>query len=119
MRQAFMGARRFGDFGDQLEIPRAVLTARLNRLVDDGLLVRVEYQRHPVRYEYRLTHKGREFWGVLAAMWRWGSDWLWDDEQPPLVLKDRESGRVVRPLVVDEDTGNPVDVRTVRMARYR
>ena len=82
------------------------------------MLERVVYQESPLRYEYRLTDKGRAFWDVLAAMWRWGSDWLWpDDIGSPVVLKDRQTGRVVRPLVVDEETGERVDVRTVRIGR--
>jgi DNA-binding HxlR family transcriptional regulator len=117
MRQAFAGTRRFADFAEQLDIPRAVLTTRLKRLVDDGLLERVEYQANPVRYEYRLTQKGREFWNVLAAMWRWGSDWLWDDDVPPLALVDRDTGDIVNPLVVDEATGRPLDVAALRITR--
>ncbi len=91
-----------------------MLTARLKRLCADGLLVAVPYQDHPVRYEYRLTDKGRAFWDVLAAMWRWGSDWLFDDG-PPVVLADRESGAEVRPVVVDELTGERLDVRRLRV----
>ena len=117
MRQAFAGTRRFDDFAEQLAIPRAVLAARLKRLVDDGLLERVEYQPNPARYEYRLTEKGRAFWSVLAAMWRWGSDWLWEGEEPPLALVDRETGQVVRPLVVDETTRRPVDLAGIRISR--
>jgi hypothetical protein len=53
----------------------------------------------------------------MAAMWRWGSDWLWDGEEPPLALKDRETGDVIEPLVVDAATGKALDVRTLRMGR--
>ena len=60
---------------------------RLTRLVDEGLMVKQAYEQRPVRYEYRLTDKGRAFWDVLAAMFRWGSDWLWDEEGPPVVLE--------------------------------
>jgi DNA-binding HxlR family transcriptional regulator len=117
MRQAFMGSRRFEEFQHALDAPRAVLTARLKRLCDEGLLEKVAYQERPPRYEYRLTDKGRDFWGVLAAMWRWGSDWMWPEgEAPPVVLVDRESGHIVDPIVVDEHTGRPLDVRAVRMA---
>jgi DNA-binding HxlR family transcriptional regulator len=118
MREAFFGRRRFDEFQQSLQAPRAVLTARLKRLCDEGMLERVAYQQSPPRYEYRLTDKGREFWDVLAAMWRWGSDWLWPGgQQPPVVLKDRESGRVVRPVVVDEETGERLDVRRLRAGR--
>jgi DNA-binding HxlR family transcriptional regulator len=119
MREAFFGRRRFEEFQSALEIPRAVLTARLKRLCEEGMLSRVEYQQSPPRYEYRLTDKGRAFWDVLAAMFRWGSDWLWEDAAPTLVLTDRDTGAVVRPRVVDEATGEPLDVRRVRVTAVR
>lgn len=119
MREAFSGVRRFEDFQERLGIPRATLTARLDRLVDDGLLRRERYQERPARDEYRLTRKGAEFYPVLAAMWRWGEDWLFGDDGPPLRLVDRDTGDDVRPLVVDETTGAPIDVRRVRVTRRR
>ncbi len=118
MREAFSGRRRFEEFQSALDVPRAVLTTRLKRLCAEGMLDRVAYQQSPARYEYRLTDKGRAFWDVLAAMWRWGSDWMWPDHpQPPVVLKDRQTGRVIRPVVVDEETGERLDVRTIRVGR--
>ncbi len=118
MREAFYGRRRFDEFQSSLEIPRAVLTARLRRLCDEGMLQRVEYQQSPPRYEYRLTDKGRAFWDVLAAMFRWGSDWMWPGQDgPTVVLQDRETGAEVRPRVIDENTGAPLDVRRTRIGR--
>lgn len=117
LRDLFFGLRRFDEIQKELGIPRAVLAQRLDRLVEEGMVTKVAYEEHPPRYEYRLTDKGRDFWGVLAAMWRWASDHQWGDEGPSIVLKDRETGRVVRPLVVDEATGEPLDVRTVRVGR--
>src|SRR4029434_386887 len=73
MREAFAGRRRFEEFQSSLDVPRAVLTARLGRVCADGLWERHEYQSSPPRFEYRLTEKGLAFWDVLAAMWRWGS----------------------------------------------
>ena len=84
-------------------------------MIEEGLLIKQPYTERPVRYEYRLTDKGRAFWDVLAAMWRWGSDWLWDEKGPPVMLVDAASGAEVRPLVVDERTGAPLDVRRLRV----
>ena len=71
-------------------------------------------------YEYRLTDKGRAFWDVLAAMWRWGTDWQWPEgDGPPVVLKDRETGAVVQPVVIDEHTGERLDVRRLRCSAVR
>ena len=73
LRQACLGVRRFEDFQRTLGIGRNILTVRLNRLVDEGLLTRVEYQQRPVRHEYRLTDKGREVYPILAAMAEWAT----------------------------------------------
>ncbi len=63
MREAFLGRRRFEEFQSALDAPRAVLTARLKRLCDEGMLERVEYQSNPPRFEYRLTPKGSDVLG--------------------------------------------------------
>jgi len=120
LREAFLGRRRFEDIQQSLEIPRAVLAKRLERLVDEGLMAKVAYAERPTRYEYRLTDKGRAFWDVLAAMWRWGSDWLWPEgKRPPVMLVDPETGAEVKPVVVDEATGRRLDVRRLRVAPVR
>jgi hypothetical protein len=52
-------------------------------------------------------------------MFRWGSDWLWDEPNgkgAPVVLVDHETGSEVRPVVVDEHTGQRLDVRRLRVA---
>jgi DNA-binding HxlR family transcriptional regulator len=119
LRELFSGRSRFDDIQAQLGCSRAVLAQRLNRLIDEGILVKVAYEERPPRYDYRFTDKGRALWDVLAAMWRWGSDWMWEGDEPPVVLVDRDSRREVRPVVVDEHTRAPLDVRRLRVARNR
>ena len=117
MREAFLGRRRFDDFQQALSLSRGVLAQRLARLVGEGLLEKRLYEERPPRHEYLLTDKGRDFYPVLAAMWRWGSDWLWEyGSESPFELYDKKTGRPVRPRVVDENTGKPIDVRQVRVA---
>ena len=120
MREAFLGRRRFDDFQKALLVSRAVLSKRLARLVDEGLLEKEEYEDRPKRYEYILTEKGRAFYPVLAAMWRFGEDWLWEEgAEPPLQIYDRQSGEPVAPRVVNEKTGVPIDVRQLRLGWRR
>jgi len=111
LREAFFGCRRFEDFQERLGVSRATLAQRLGRLAREGLLERVAYQTRPARYEYHLTDKGRAFFDVLAAMWRWGEDWLFSSRGTPVALIDRETGEDVHPLVVDERTGRRIDLR--------
>ncbi len=118
MREAFLGHRRFESFQSALGLSRGILAQRLAKLVDAGMLERRLYEERPERYEYVLTEKGRDFYPVLAAMWRFGEDWLWaDGGEPPLQIFDRETGDPVSPRVVDERTGQPIDVRKVTLGR--
>lgn len=120
LREAFRGVRRFDDFHRSLSLSRGVLAQRLSRLVDEGMLEKRPYAEHPPRHEYLLTEKGRDFYPVLAAMWRWGSDWQWPaGEETPLVLCDADTGRSLQPRVVDERSGEPIDVRRVRVRARR
>ena len=55
LRDAFRGVRRFDEFRRDLDIARPVLTDRLKRLVEHGVLARHLYCERPPRHEYRLT----------------------------------------------------------------
>src|SRR5688572_33019743 len=73
VRSALLGVRRFDDFVDMLGIPRNVLTERLARLVDEGILEKVAYQERPVRHEYRLTAKAVGLYPAIAALPEWAT----------------------------------------------
>ena len=72
LRDAILGVRRFEDFKQSLGLARSVLTARLDRLVTDGVLERRRYQRSPDRFEYVLTTKGRGLAPVIFHLMKWG-----------------------------------------------
>ncbi|MEU8762106.1 helix-turn-helix domain-containing protein [Streptomyces sp. NPDC048659] len=76
VRDAFYGVRRYKDFLDHLGAPRAVLAARLQTLVDAGVLDRRRYQESPPRDEYVLTARGIALWPVLRSLGLWGREEL-------------------------------------------
>jgi DNA-binding HxlR family transcriptional regulator len=117
VRQACLGTRRFDDFQRELGIGRNILTIRLNRLVDEGLMQRVEYQEKPPRSEYRLTQQGREVFPILAAMAAWGERWLTGPEGTPLVLHHTACDHDMRAEVVCSDCNAPIELREVRALR--
>jgi DNA-binding HxlR family transcriptional regulator len=114
LRECYYGVRRFDDFQRSLRIGRNILTERLNRLVDEGLLERVPYQDRPVRHEYLLTEKGRDFFPVMLAMIRWGDRWLAGDEGPPITLRHTSCDHDTQAEVVCSQCGEPLELRNVR-----
>lgn len=114
LRECYYGVRRFDDFQRNLSIGRNILTERLNRLVDEGLLERVPYQDRPVRHEYVLAEKGRDFFPVLLAMMRWGDRWLADDAGPPVELHHLRCDHDMHVEVVCSHCREPVGLGDVR-----
>src|ERR671914_728925 len=70
LRDLFFGVHRFSDLHGHLDIPRAVLAARLSALVEQGLVERRPYREG--RAELHLTESGRELWPVLHGLIAWG-----------------------------------------------
>jgi len=68
-----------------------VLQARLERLVEKGILVKRPYQDRPLRCEYRLTEKGADLWPVLVALLQWGDRYTLEGERP-MILQHRGCG---------------------------
>jgi DNA-binding HxlR family transcriptional regulator len=70
LRDCLFGVRRFSDLRERLDIPRAMLSARLAALVDEGLLERHPYR--PGRDEYLPTEQALALWPSLYALMQWG-----------------------------------------------
>jgi DNA-binding HxlR family transcriptional regulator len=115
LRELFMGIRRFDDLRVRTAIPRQVLTNRLARLVDAGLLRREPY-REPgarARDEYRLTDKGLDLYPAIIALKEWGDRYLADPEGPPMLTEHRECGALVHAELRCE-AGHDVAPRAVK-----
>jgi DNA-binding HxlR family transcriptional regulator len=65
------GAARFNEFLQALgRVPPATLAARLNELVEAGVLERRVLDTRPPAVEYRLTSRGRRFEPLLRELVR-------------------------------------------------
>ncbi|MFI0480446.1 winged helix-turn-helix transcriptional regulator [Actinomadura sp. 9N215] len=112
IRTAFQGVRRFDDFQDVLGVARNVLTDRLGRLCDEGIMRRVPYQERPERFEYRLTRKGVELWPAIMTLMMWG-DRHYAPDGPPVVIGHRGCDGALTPRFTCDSCGailGPADV---------
>jgi DNA-binding HxlR family transcriptional regulator len=115
LREAFYGIKRFDEFQRGLGIARNTLADRLSRLVAEGLLEKQAYQRDPVRYDYVLTEKGRDFFGVIAAMMAWGDRWLADEAGPPITMHHSSCGHDTEARVVCAHCQQPLRAEDTEM----
>jgi DNA-binding HxlR family transcriptional regulator len=98
LREAFSGVRRFEAMQRRTALPRQVLSDRLTRLVEQGLLRKVPYREtgQRGRQEYRLTPKGLDLYPVLVALMQWGDRHAVGSVGPPVQLRHRDCGEPVR-----------------------
>jgi DNA-binding HxlR family transcriptional regulator len=104
---AFFGQRRFEDIQASLAIASNILTHRLARLVEFGILARRSYASHPARSEYRLTRKGRDLFPYAITLMAWGDRWLGGRRGASALLYHADCGRRLVPTArcshCDED----------------
>ena len=74
LRDLFFGVRRYSDLQRHLDVPRAVLSARIAALVERGLVERRPYARG--RDELVLTQRGVDLWPAVYALMQWGEQHL-------------------------------------------
>jgi DNA-binding HxlR family transcriptional regulator len=104
VRDAFRDVHRFDDFRARLGVAHNVLSDRLSRLTEAGVLERRRYQERPDRYDYHLTRQGKDLWPVLMSLLLWGDRYL-AAGGPPLLALHRSCGGRLTPQLTCADCG--------------
>ena len=115
IREVFNGNRRFGQMQKSLGVARNVLTTRLQRLVDEGLLERRPYSERPERHEYFLTEKGLDLWPLMISLMHWGDKHMSSPGGPPMIVVHKgECGGEIDDRRICTRCGEELGVRDVR-----
>jgi DNA-binding HxlR family transcriptional regulator len=118
LRESFYGSTRFEQFHSVLNCPRNLLSERLAKLVEEGILERSEY-REPgarARNEYRMTDEGRELTPILLALREWGDRHKADPEGPPVLARHAGCGKELRVTLTcasGHEVAGPDDIELV------
>ena len=113
LREVFLGVRRFEVMQRHLGIARNILTDRLNRLVDAGVLMRVPYSERPPRSEYRLTEAGLDLWDTIVVLLQWGNKHL-PPEPQAVRIAHKGCGEETTFSLVCDHCGEKVTARDAR-----
>ena len=120
LREVMLEVRRFNQIAENTGASRDILAARLRKLVDAGVLAKVEYESHPPRFEYFPTEAGRALQPILLGLMAWGDKYVHQGE-PPTQWR-HECGEVLHPVTVCAHCGEPVKasgLSTIRLGAVR
>ena len=115
LRDLNAGVSRFNDLAEDLGIARNLLAARLDDLVEHGIVETRRYSEHPPRDEYRLTASGREVMPVLMALTAWGDKWRTPPGGPPARFEHHACGQQFTPQVTCSHCGQAVTAEEVTL----
>jgi DNA-binding HxlR family transcriptional regulator len=82
LRELFRGPQRFDDLQKKSGAATNIVTSRLKRMIDAGIVSKEPYQERPPRYSYKLTKAGLGLFPVVMELWRYGHDWMPSDMPP-------------------------------------
>jgi DNA-binding HxlR family transcriptional regulator len=107
LREVCLGNGRFDQLVRNIGAPRDILTTRLRRLVDVGILTKRAYSERPQRFEYRPTQAGLELEPVLMTLMEWGDRHLRTEDERPMVI-EHVCGNELVPVVTCRACGDEV-----------
>ena len=101
LASAFLGSHRFQEFARDIgTVPPLLLTERINRFVEQGVLARRPVAAGKRRMAYHLTTKGADFFPIFACEIAWSTRAFPDPHGPPLVLEHLPCGKALKPCFV-------------------
>jgi DNA-binding HxlR family transcriptional regulator len=104
LRAAFNGLKHFEEFSNELGIARNILSNRLARLVEHGVMTRQPCAGDRRKVEYCLTASGVDLLPAMLALRQWGERYG-ENVNPELVLVDARDGRPVAPISIHAADG--------------
>ena len=104
LRAALNGFVHFEEFSSELGIARNILSDRLTRMTEHGVLERTRCDHDKRKIEYRLTEKGSDLLPALLALRQWGEKYGEGIASNP-VLVDSRDHRPIRPVAILAEDG--------------
>ncbi len=110
LRAAFNGLVHFEEFSSELGIARNILSNRLARLVEHGVLERVPCQQDRRKIEYRMTEKGSDLLPAMIALRQWGEKYTLRVPSNPMLV-DARDGEPIAPIAIHAHDGRQIGWR--------
>jgi DNA-binding HxlR family transcriptional regulator len=113
LREAFFRVRYYDQFQANLGIATNILSNRLKKLVENGIMEKQKDELDSRKNKYRLTGKGRDLYAVTLAFMQWGDKWLIDENGPPLLLQHKLCDHRLTPVMCCKNCKEEIHVHDV------
>jgi DNA-binding HxlR family transcriptional regulator len=114
LRASFNGVHHFEEFLSELGIARNILSNRLAKLVEHGILARQAIAEDRRKIEYRLTEKGMDLLPAMIALRQWGQKYGGEVIENPVLVDDRDRLPIGKVSILAHD-GRVLDKHDLRM----
>lgn len=113
LEASWLGERRFDGLRSRTGLLKALLSDRLKRLVEAGLLRKQLYCQSPPRYAYVMTDKGRGIYWTSLMMLRWETRWNDGKNRISITLTHTPCGKTFTPEPACGTCGATIDATKV------
>ncbi len=113
LRAAFNGLCHFEEYLSTLGIARNILSNRLSKLVENGILKREPCPEDRRKVEYRLTEKGLDLLPALLALKQWGEKYTLTELSNPVVV-DSQDWLPIGPITIRAHDGRELSYHDLR-----
>ncbi|MEQ8935925.1 MAG: winged helix-turn-helix transcriptional regulator, partial [Amphiplicatus sp.] len=113
LRSIFTGLRRFEEIRKDTAIATNILSERLAWLIETDVITQHQYSDVPMRYEYRLSEKGLDYYPALLMLLQWGDKYYVSPEGPPLLLTHKACGNELNAIVACSHCSKPLAAEEV------
>jgi DNA-binding HxlR family transcriptional regulator len=115
VRDAMLGVKRFSEFERRLGMAKNILTVRLKKLVEEGILRVVPASDGSAYREYELTRKGEDLLPVMVALRQWGDRYLFRKGEEHSLLLDSRDHKPLETMTVRSEDGRVLGVHDLEM----
>lgn len=98
LESIWMGMHRFGELQERTGLLKALLSDRLKRLIEKGIVEKRTVPDAPKVHRYVLTGKGVGLFDVVLMLYRWEREWGTAKERRNLLLRHEKCGSVLDPV---------------------
>lgn len=117
VRDAFDGISRFSELRESLGVARNILSDRLKKLVEAGILDSVPAADGSAYQEYVLTKKGEALLPVVVGLRQWGEQHLFAPGESHSKLVEKKSGKALPRMLPLGSDGKPLAAGQVEVVK--